>query len=120
MKITQPKLKVKVDISKAQSISVDETVDFLQSKSPKGKRGKYARSWTSKNDGTKSTIYNDGEASLTHILENGHLISNKATKKAGNKSRKRVRPQPHVRPAFKELSKNHIKNVKKYIEIKAK
>lgn len=76
----------------------------IEYKSPK-RTGKYAKGWTSKYDKNKkeSTIYNEESPTLTHLLEFGHLTKNK----------KRLSPNPHIRPAFENQTKKYIAEMKK-------
>lgn len=62
---------IKADMSEARK--------ELSATSPRGESGKYARSWTVKNDGSKlapSYVIYNREPGLPHLLENGHLVSN--------------------------------------------
>ena len=75
------------EVEKAFNKARTETVKQLKQTSPRGKRGAYAQSWTSKKekDGAKTghtigaltiTIYNREHYQLTHLLERGHMIAN--------------------------------------------
>lgn len=70
--------------------------DYLKQNSPKSKRGKYARSWTSKKLKTRLyttiTIYNRLPG-LTMLLEHGHVKRNQYGEYG------RTKPQPHIAPA---------------------
>lgn len=64
-------------VSKAVTKVAKDSATKLKSSSPK-RTGKYARGWSVKKDGDKSaTVYNKTAPSLTHLLENGHVIRNK-------------------------------------------
>ena len=49
-----------------------DTVEMLKSTSPRGRRGKYAKGWRMKKDGTGYYVYNATDYRLTHLLERGH------------------------------------------------
>ena len=54
-----------------------EAVQKLKNTSPQ-KTGSYSRGWSKKRQGEMDTVvYNRTDASLTHLLENGHIIKNK-------------------------------------------
>lgn len=54
-----------------------EAVQKLRNTSP-AKTGSYASGWGTKKQGDMDVVvYNRTDASLTHLLENGHLIKNK-------------------------------------------
>ena len=70
--------------------------DYLKKNSPKRKRGKYARSWTTKKLKTRLyttvTIYNRLPG-LTMLLEYGHVKRNQYGEYG------RTKAQPHIAPA---------------------
>ena len=54
-----------------------EAVQKLRNTSPV-KTGSYAKGWgTKKRGGADVVVYNRTDASLTHLLENGHVVRNK-------------------------------------------
>ena len=54
-----------------------EAVQKLKSTSPR-RTGSYASGWSKKRQGEMdAVVYNRTDASLTHLLENGHIIKNK-------------------------------------------
>ncbi|WP_449451642.1 HK97 gp10 family phage protein [Streptococcus suis] len=53
----------------------EETVQELKDNSPK-RYGKYRRSWRKKKLSTGSYVVYNAVASLTHLLEKGHLLRN--------------------------------------------
>ncbi len=54
-----------------------EAVQKLKNTSPR-KTGSYASGWGKKKEGEMDVIvYNRTDASLTHLLENGHIVRNK-------------------------------------------
>ncbi len=88
---------------KIQTIA-NECKKNVAEKSPK-KTGKYAKGWAitkeKKRLFTVYTIYNKNEPSLTHLLENGHIIRNKKDGKTYGRSK----AFPHIEPAEKEAIK---------------
>lgn len=85
----------------------------LKQISPKGesKKKKYAKGWRYKvnyedmND-IRITIYNANKPSLTHLLENGHLVVQ------GKRKGDRVEGRPHIRIVEKEIEENLDASVK--------
>lgn len=79
-----------------------ETVERLKNTSPKRKGkggGKYARGWkvTTVRDGNvDSFVVNNTHYQLTHLLENGHAVSNQY-----GATGKRAAAHPHIEPAEK-------------------
>lgn len=73
-----------------------DTVSQVKAGSPKDS-GKYARGWTAKKakklGGFSVVIYNKNRASLTHLLEKGHVVRNQFGTYG------RARPQPHIAKA---------------------
>ncbi|MBS7578455.1 MULTISPECIES: HK97 gp10 family phage protein [unclassified Enterococcus] len=78
--------EVKQELEVIKEDVADETVDYLIANSPKGRRGKYAKGWRKKKDGTGYIVHNSTDYQLTHILEKGHA------KKSGG----RTQAQPHI------------------------
>ncbi|MHC5250472.1 HK97 gp10 family phage protein [Enterococcus sp. LJL90] len=78
--------EVKQELEVIKETVADETVDYLRSSSPKGRRGKYAKGWRKKKDGTGYVVYNSTDYRLTHILEKGHAKRNGG----------RTQAQPHI------------------------
>lgn len=66
---------VKEVVEDAAKESAKECVQKLKATSPKGRSGKYARSWTQKKLAGGYIVYNK-EYQLTHLLENGHAVAN--------------------------------------------
>ena len=67
--------EVTEEVDKIAEQVADETVDELKETSPK-RYGKYRRSWKKKKLANGSFVVFNAVASLTHILENGHLSRN--------------------------------------------
>lgn len=68
---------------------MDEARKELSATSPRGESGKYARSWSVKNDGSKlapSYVIYNREPGLPHLLERGHLVSNGTGRIVGSAS----------------------------------
>lgn len=79
---------------------------------------RYADGWTTEAKQDKEGIYsvkvyNETDWQLTHLLENGHLISNKRNG-AGWAS-----AHPHIAPAFNDV-KNKFKSAVRKAELKVK
>ena len=75
------------EVEKAFNKARTETVKKLKETSPKGRRGDYARGWTSRKGKSSAmggkyitaldiTVYNKTDYQLTHLLERGHVIAN--------------------------------------------
>ena len=88
--------EVTEEVDKIAEQVADETVDELKETSPK-RYGKYRRSWKKK----KFVVFN-AVASLTHILENGHLSRNGG----------RVAGIVHIKPAEEKAIQNFEKRIK--------
>lgn len=88
-----------------------ETVDDLKMTSPRDK-GRYAESWRYREQparsGIKDFVVYNGEAGLTHLLENGHVVKPEP-KHPGKKGR--VDGQPHIRPAGERAKEKLIRMV---------
>lgn len=74
----------------------DQAAQTLKNTSPRSyrgkKRGRYARGWAVKVVGDTFIVYNRTDGQLTHLLENGHVISN------GKGTYGRTRPIKHIKP----------------------
>ena len=80
---------------------VNEAVTELKETSPK-RYGKYRRSWKKKKLANGSFVVFNAVASLTHILENGHLSRNGG----------RVAGIVHIKPAEEKAIQNFEKRIK--------
>ena len=83
----------------------DETVNMLKVNSPTGRRGKYAKGWRKKKDGTGYVIHNATDAGLTHLVEKGHAKRNGG----------RTQAQPHISIAEQEAIKKFENKVERAI-----
>ena len=81
--------EVNQKLEDAKSIVADETVAYLKANSPVGRRGKYAKGWRKKKDGTGYVVHNATDYRLTHLLEKGHAKRNGGRTKA----------EPHISDA---------------------
>ena len=81
--------EVNQKLEDAKSIVADETVAYLKVNSPVGRRGKYAKGWRKKKDGTGYVVHNTTDYRLTHLLEKGHAKRNGGRTKA----------EPHISDA---------------------
>ena len=104
-KITRELEKDVKDVTKKAIMKVArQTAQQLKSTSPR-KTGEYASGWATKQiDGNGSrAVYNKNSPSLTHLLENGHVIRNKKGTYG------RVNGKPHIKPA-EEWASNELPN----------
>lgn len=83
----------------------DEAVEMLKANSPTGHRGKYAKGWRVKKDGTSYVIHNSTNAGLTHLTEKGHAKRNGGRTKA----------QPHISIAEQEAIKKFENKIERVI-----
>ena len=74
--------EVEAEMDMIKSDVADETVNMLKANSPMGRRGKYAKGWRMKKDGTGYYVYNATDYRLTHLLERGHAKANGGRTKA--------------------------------------
>lgn len=81
--------EVNQKLEHAKSLVADETVAYLKDNSPVGRRGKYAKGWRKKKDGTSYVVHNATDYRLTHLLEKGHAKRNGGRTKA----------EPHISDA---------------------
>ena len=81
--------EVNQKLEDAKSLVADETVAYLKANSPVGRRGKYAKGWRKKKDGTGYVVHNAIDYRLTHLLEKGHAKRNGGRTKA----------EPHISEA---------------------
>lgn len=84
----------------------DETVNMLKANSPQGRRGKYAKGWRKKKDGTSYVIHNATDAGLTHLTERGHAKRNGG----------RTQAQPHISTAEEMAIKKFENKVERAIK----
>ena len=96
-------VEAEMDIIKADV--ADETVNMLKVNSPMGRRGKYAKGWHVKKDGTSYVIHNATNAGLTHLTERGHAKRNGGRTKA----------QPHISIAEQEAIKKFENKIERAI-----
>lgn len=97
-------VEAEMDIIKADV--ADETVEMLKVNSPMGRRGKYAKGWRVKKDGTSYVIHNATNAGLTHLTEKGHAKRNGGRTKA----------QPHISTAEEMAIKKFENKVERAIK----
>lgn len=96
-----------------------ETAKKLKETSPKSAGGgEYADGWTVKNEAADKTyiVYNKDKPSLTHLLENGHLIRNQYgtwTRKGGGNT---VEGRKHIKPAEEWANAEVIARITKRLE----
>lgn len=96
------------EVEEKMQLIANECKKKVAEKSPKSKgKGakKYAKGWAIKKEKhrlyTVYIIYNKNKPSLTHLLENGHIIKNKKD----GKTYGRTDEYPHIEPAEKEAIK---------------
>lgn len=96
----------------------NKAVSMLETRSPKsnraGRKTPYSKGWTVFNykmrQGNKAIVWNKTNWQLTHLLENGHLITNNKNTKYGLAW---VEPQAHILPTYRDLKPKYIKDAKK-------
>lgn len=92
-----------------------KAVNMLGDKSPKsGRKGRktpYWKGWTPRHTRTtyseRVTVWNKTNWQLTHLLENGHFITNRKSGLAW------VSPIPHIRPVFRTVRPQFVKAMEK-------
>ena len=97
-------VEAEMDIIKADV--ADETVEMLKANSPTGRRGKYAKGWRKKKDGTGYVIHNATDAGLTHLTERGHAKRNGG----------RTQAQPHISTAEEMAIKKFENKIERVIK----
>ena len=115
MKVTD--VKGSVEYSKIIKKYGQKTVDILRSPnvSPRsgraGRKTPYYLGWTPRHTkitrGERVTVWNETNWQLTHLLENGHLITNRKSGLAW------VSPRPHIYPTYRKVKPQFIKAMEK-------
>ena len=103
--LTEYTSEVEQQLDEIKSDVADETVNMLKANSPMGRRGKYAKGWRKKKDGTSYVIHNATDAGLTHLTEKGHAKRNGGRTKA----------QPHISIAEQEAIKEFENKIERVI-----
>lgn len=104
--LTQYTSEVEEKLDEIKSDVADETVNMLKANSPTGRRGKYAKGWRKKRDGTSYVIHNATDAGLTHLTERGHAKRNGG----------RTQAQPHISIAEQEAIKKFENKIERAIK----
>ena len=104
--LTEYTSEVEEKLDEIKSDVADETVNMLKANSPIGRRGKYAKGWRKKKDGTSYIIHNATDAGLTHLTERGHAKRNGG----------RTQAQPHISIAEQEAIKKFENKVERAIK----
>ena len=104
--LSQYTSEVEEKLDEIKSDVADETVNMLKANSPTGRRGKYAKGWRKKKDGTSYVIHNATDAGLTHLVEKGHAKRNGGRTKA----------QPHISTAEEMAIKKFENKVERAIK----
>ena len=104
--LTEYTSEVEAEMDIIKSDVADETVNMLKVNSPTGRRGKYAKGWRVKKDGTSYVIHNATDAGLTHLTEKGHAKRNGGRTKA----------QSHILPAEQSAIKSFEKKIERVIK----
>lgn len=103
--LSQYTSEVEEKLDEIKSDVADETVNMLKVNSPTGRRGKYAKGWRKKKDGTSYVIHNATNAGLTHLTEKGHAKRNGGRTKA----------QPHISTAEEMAIKKFENKIERVI-----
>ena len=103
--LSQYTSEVEAEMDMIKSDVADETVNMLKVNSPTGRRGKYAKGWRKKKDGTGYVIHNATDAGLTHLTERGHAKRNGG----------RTQAQPHISIAEQEAIKKFENKIERVI-----
>lgn len=98
--------EVEQQLDEIKSDVADETVNMLKANSPTGRRGKYAKGWRKKKDGTSYIIHNATDAGLTHLTERGHAKRNGG----------RTQAQPHISTAEEMAIKKFENKIERAIK----
>ena len=104
--LTEYTSEVEAEMDMIKSDVADETVNMLKVNSPMGRRGKYAKGWRKKKDGTGYVIHNATNAGLTHLTERGHAKRNGGRTKA----------QPHISLAEEMAIKKFENKIERVIK----
>lgn len=107
-----------IDFSKTVKKYGNKAVKNLESISPKsnraGRKTPYSKGWTvfeyKMRHGDKAVVWNRTNWQLTHLLENGHIITNNRNSKYGLSW---VAPRPHIKPTYDKLKPQFIKDARK-------
>lgn len=116
--------EAKVDFAKLIDKYGKKAVNKLEIESPKsgraGRETPYSKGWTVMvykiYHGNVAVVWNKTNWQLTHLLENGHLITNNSKTKNGIAW---VAPIKHIRPAFDVLKPQYIREAQK-VKVKFK
>lgn len=115
--------KCKINYDKILKKYGKKTVDILHDTSPRsgrpGRKTPYKDGWIYEDrqyrTGDRVIIWNKTNWQLTHLLENGHFITNRTGGLAWSA------PRPHIRPAFNKVEPQFIRDMKKVeIDVKIK
>ena len=104
--LTEYTSEVEQQLDEIKSDVANETVNMLKVNSPMGRRGKYAKGWRKKKDGTSYVIHNATNAGLTHLTEKGHAKRNGG----------RTQAQPHISTAEEMAIKKFENKVERVIK----
>ena len=91
------------------------TVDILATVSPKsrrpGRKTPYSKGWVARHTiitrGERVTVWNRTNWQLTHLLENGHFITNRRSGIAWSQ------PIPHIHPTYRKVAPKFVKAMEK-------
>lgn len=108
-------IKVKINFKKIIKKYGTKTAQELQKVSPKSNRPNrktpYSKGWIDEafdiSHGNRVIVWNKTNWQLTHLLENGHFITNKEGKTPW------VSPQPHIRPTYRKIKPKFVKAMEK-------
>lgn len=106
---------IKIDYQKVIDKYSEQTQKDLKATSPKSNRpsrkNPYAQGWETKKTqssrGYDVIVWNKTNYQLTHLLENGHFITNAKSGNVGWSP-----PKPHIKPAYEKVKPKFIKAMK--------
>lgn len=107
--------ELKFDLSQAIQQAQDDAAkglsqDVKSNAASQFGAGVYANGWTWKREGTSTVVYNGGkQASLSHLLENGHMVVDRNGGKHGFWNP----PAQHIAPPYQNWRTTYVEQLKR-------